>query len=105
MAVSRGAMVLNERKTSIEQWGSSRAVRIPRIMCDAMGIDIGNDVVMRSGSDALGPFVLIRPVESGHRSYTDAPYISMGEVFEGYEGDYKPREADWGPDVGAEVIA
>ncbi len=29
---------------------------------------------------------------------------SLEELFEGYEGDYKPEEEDWGPPVGREVF-
>ena len=55
--------------------------------------------------DDEGAFIMIRPADSGHRSFADSPCISMDEAFAGYARSYVPVEADWGDDVGAEVIA
>lgn len=90
--------------TCLREWGTSRAVRIPKCMCETVGIDIGSDLDMRSGADEQGSFILIRPAHA-HRSYGAAPYLSMDEVFDGYEGTYTPTEFDWGDDVGAEVVS
>lgn len=49
---------------------------------------------MESGTDESGPFILLRPAKTGHRRFSDAPYVSMEELFEGYEGRYTPHEAD-----------
>ena len=86
------------------EWGTSRAVRIPRKMCDATGIAIGDSLDVRSGADADGAFIVIRPAAKGHRSYGGAPLVSMEEAFRGYDGSYVPAEFDWGADVGAEVV-
>ena len=92
-----------EATTRLCEWGTSRAVRIPKRMCEAVGIDIGSDLEMQSGADAQGSFILIRAANF-HRSYSTAPYLSMDDVFDTYEGSYTPTEFDWGDDVGAEVV-
>jgi len=97
--------VNDRRHTSLKEWGTSRAVRIPKVVCESTGITLESDLIMLSGTDESGPFILIRPTNSGHRNYADAPYVSIEEVFEGYSGSYVPHEADWGPDAGGEVVA
>ena len=105
MAALNKPRVADQRRTSLKKWGTSQAVRVPKVVCDATGIGTGSDLIMESGTDDAGPFILLRPVSAGHRSFADAPYVSMEELFEGYEGGYAPHEANWGPDVGAEVVS
>lgn len=91
--------------TSLCSWGTSRAVRIPKRMCDRAGIEIGSSVSIVTGADADGPYITIRPVQE-HRSYGMAPYKSAEDLF----GEYSETpcaacgEFDWGEDVGAEVV-
>ena len=92
-----------ETRTKLCEWGSSRAVRIPKRMCDEGGICVGSELDMLSGTDDRGFYIVIRASE-GHRSYGDAPLIPMEEAFAGYRGGYVPTEFDWGCDVGAEVV-
>lgn len=92
-----------EVSTRLCKWGSSRAVRIPKRMCENAGISVGSALEMHAGSDNRGNFIIIRP-SSGHRSYNDVPYVSMDELFSEYTGSFQPAELDWGYDVGAEVI-
>jgi antitoxin MazE len=91
--------------TQLKEWGTSRAVRIPKAICDELGISIGSPITIEYHSDLMGGYIVLRPVLDQHRSYSDAPYRSMDELFDGYEGSYVPTEGDWGEDVGAEVVA
>jgi antitoxin MazE len=93
-----------ENTTKLCSWGTSRAVRISKPMCDEIGIDIGTDLRVRIVKDDVGPYLILRPEDKGHRSFSDAPYLSMDELFLGYAGAYQPTEPDWGADIGAEVI-
>ena len=93
-----------DKVTQLCAWGTSRAVRIPKDMCERMGIDVGARLTMSLGHDERGSFMLVRPEEAEHRAYRDIPYVSMDELLAGYTGDYQPRECDWGKDMGAEVI-
>jgi antitoxin MazE len=92
-----------EADTSLSSWGTSRAVRIPKKMCDKAGIGVGSRLTMTSGTDRDGEYILIRPTGM-HRSYGDAPFVSIDELFANHTGAYQPAEFDWGEDVGAEVI-
>lgn len=91
--------------TQLKEWGTSRAIRLPKALCDELGISIGSPLTIEFCSDASGSFVVLRPVQTEHRSFSDAPIQSMDELFAGYDGSYVPHEADWGDDLGAEVVA
>ena len=98
--------------TQLKEWGTSRGIRIPRPFCDLVGIAVGSDLDMRAGADEEGTYIVVRPARGEHRSFPDAPYLSMDSLFEGWEGAYAPpadwptrgSEIDWGEDVGAEVV-
>ncbi|WP_165053900.1 MULTISPECIES: hypothetical protein [unclassified Adlercreutzia] len=92
-----------EVSTRLCKWGSSHAVRIPKRMCESVGIGVGSALEMHAGSDSRGGFIVIRP-SGEHRSYGDAPYVSMDELFSEHVGPFQPAEFDWGRDVGAEVV-
>ena len=92
-------------QTKLKVWGTSRAVRIPKRICEALGITDESVLLMEQGTDERGPYLILRPAESEHRSFSDAPIQHMDQLFAGYEGTYVPREADWGDDVGTEVVA
>ena len=94
-----------QMQTRLKVWGTSRAVRIPKRLCEQMGITEESILIMELGEDTQGPYLMLRPAEAEHRSFSDAPLASMDELFAGYEGDYVPVEADWGEDVGREVVA
>lgn len=89
--------------TNLCAWGTSRAVRIPKKMCEEAGMEIGAALDMVLFRDAMGPYIVARPKEREHR-HCDAPYLSIEEIFAGYTGDYVPHEIDWGEPVGAEII-
>ena len=89
--------------SSLCGWGTSQAVRIPKVFCEHTGIRAGSKLRVVAGVDSLGSYIIIRPAEN-HRSYGDAPYKSMDELFAGYKGSLQATEFDWGKDVGDEVI-
>ena len=105
MAKNPGAVLERPISTTLGTWGTSSAVRIPKRVCEQAGVTAGERVTVQGGRDERGAFILIRPEEkSAHRSYGDAPYRSIDELFEGYDGDWQPCEFNWGDDVGAEVV-
>lgn len=93
-----------KKLTRLCSWGTSRAVRVPREVCERLGVDVGSMLDMFVGHDERGSFILLRPEEQTHRTICDVPYRSMDELFADYEGGYRPTEPDWGKDVGGEVI-
>ena len=91
-------------ETSLKSWGTSRGIRIPKKICEWLGIAIGSKLTVRADRDDRGAYLVIRPIADDHRSFSGAPGITMEEAFAGYSGDYVPCEADWGDDVGAEEV-
>lgn len=88
--------------TTLCSWGTSRAVRIPKRICEEMGMNIGSALDMVAERDDRGPYIVLRPRDTSHRSNGDLPFRSMNDLFKGYEGSFVPQELDWGEDVGGE---
>ena len=76
---------------TIQMWGNSAAIRIPKWALEASGITVGNAAVITAEAGKLSIEKAIAP-------------ISMESLFEGYAGDYKPEEIDFGAPVGKEII-
>ena len=93
-----------ESKTKLCAWGTSRAVRIPKKICEEADMEIGATLLLGVQHDELGPYILIRPDSGHHRSCPGAEYRSIEDLFAGYAGDYQPSELTWGEDVGAERL-
>lgn len=93
-----------DKITQLCSWGTSRAVRIPKDLCERLGVDVGARLSMHVVHDERGSFLLVRPEGSEHRRCLDVPYVSIDDLFEGCTGDYQPSECDWGKDVGREVV-
>jgi len=77
--------------TSIQRWGNSNAVRLPKAILDALNMRESDKVEIIAENHQI----VIRPAK---RKYT-----SLDEIFEGYTGDYVCAEADTGT-VGREVL-
>lgn len=106
LAPSTRPILRKPRATSLCRWGASRAVRIPKPVCEELGIDAGSPLTLQVGEDEIGLYVTIRKApRMEHRSYADAPYVSMDELFKDFDGDFQGVEGDWGADEGAEVLA
>ncbi|WP_432650180.1 AbrB/MazE/SpoVT family DNA-binding domain-containing protein [Huintestinicola sp.] len=76
--------------TTIQKWGNSQGIRIPKIILDTVHwtdneeltlIVKDNEVVIRKANERK----------------------SLKELFEGYDGEYVPEEIDWGEPVGKEI--
>lgn len=105
VASAKGTVLERPTSTTLGTWGTSSAVRIPKRVCESVGISAGSRLTVQDGKDERGSYILIRPVDRDHhRSYGDAPYASIDEIFSGYEEDWRPSEFDWGEDTGAEAV-
>lgn len=96
--------VTGEREAKLCSWGASKAVRIPKAVCDSPRLAVGSNLSISCGTDEAGPFIMLRPVEESHRCYCDAPYVSIDSLFREYADASQPAEVDWGEDVGGEVV-
>lgn len=83
--------------THLSAWGASQGLRIPKTVCSQMGIHIGDELLVTLQDDGS---LVIRP---SHESFHRTRRTTIGELFEGYAGDYRPHELEWGEPVGKEV--
>ncbi len=77
--------------TTIQKWGNSRAVRIPKALAVEAGLELGTKVEIMSVDGELR----IVPVEED--------YYDLDELLASVPDDYEPEEWDVGPAVGKEV--
>lgn len=76
---------------TIQKWGNSQGIRIPRYILDAVQFR-PDETVEIDVSD--GQIVIKKAVERRK---------TIKELFDGFEGEYKEKEIDWGKPVGNEV--
>lgn len=79
--------------TSIQKWGNSQGVRIPKYLLDAVKLTTNDEVEIRAESDKL---IIERAAPTAARK-------TIKELFAGYDGENEPQEIDWGEQAGKEV--
>jgi len=79
--------------TTVQRWGNSNAVRIPKALLEAVQLAENDKVEITAQEGGI----FIQPAKRKRR------IKSLEELFEGYEGDYICEEFDWGSPVGREV--
>ena len=77
--------------TSIQKWGNSQGLRIPKILLESLKWAENEQIEMILGDGEI----TLRPVKAKRRS--------IQELFADYQGDYQPSEIDWGEPEGDEV--
>jgi antitoxin MazE len=75
---------------TIQKWGNSQGVRLPKAILDDLNMSVGEEVEIYSENNTI----IIRPAKQRK---------TIRELFAGYEGDYSPEIIDWGKPVGKEV--
>jgi antitoxin MazE len=78
--------------TTIQKWGNSHGIRIPKQLMDALDLRESDRVEIGRHKDVI----TIRKVTKRHRT--------LGERMAGYEGPYTFSEWDTGTSVGNEVL-
>lgn len=78
--------------TTIQKWGNSQGVRIPKILLDSVNWSENEKIVIIVNN---GKLVIEKANE--HKRKT------IKELFENYNGDYEPAEIDWGEPKGEEI--
>lgn len=78
--------------TTIQKWGNSQGIRIPKAILELVHLSEGQTVELETLDDSIIIHKTCRLPKS------------LDEMFEGYDGDYKCTEADWGPPVGKEKV-
>jgi antitoxin MazE len=77
---------------TIQKWGNSQGIRIPRYILDA--VKFGTDETVEIDVTADGKIV-IKKAERRRKN--------IEELFEGFDGNYNEKEVDFGRPVGKEA--
>ena len=85
---------------TLTKWGNSQGVRIPKDVCDLLGVQIGAPVGLSVDQAKSEVTITFKRPE---RKYQRSRKVSMEELCAGWDGGKVGTE--WGgPDVGAEVV-
>ena len=79
-------------QVTIQKWGNSQGIRIPKAFLDALGM-MENDLVELS---RVNDNIVITKVKTEKE-------LTLDDIFAGYDGDRAAEEFDWGAPVGKEV--
>ena len=77
--------------TTIQKWGNSQGVRIPKILLDTVNWSENEEIVIIVENGKL-----VMEKAKGKRK-------NIKELFKDYEEDYKPINVDWGEPEGEEI--
>ena len=78
--------------TTIQKWGNSQGVRIPKILLDTVNWSENEEIMIVAENGKL----IIEKAQKNKRK-------NIKELFEDYKGDYEPIDIDWGKPKGAEI--
>ncbi len=78
--------------TTIQKWGNSQGVRIPKVLLDTINWSENEKIVILVQDDKL-------IIEKA----ADKKQKNIKELFENYEGEYEPIKMDWGDPEGEEI--
>jgi len=85
-------------KTTLQRWGNSQGIRIPKAMIEMLGMDVGAPLIIEISDDrshvTITPGCDTRPVRGRHR-IEDLIASSSPGAFDG--------ECDWGEPCGKEA--
>lgn len=76
--------------TSIQKWGNSHGVRIPKTLLDEVQWSESEKLVIIAENNKI----IIEKAE---------PRKNIKELFADFEGSYESEEIDWGTPVGEEI--
>lgn len=76
--------------TTIQKWGNSQGIRIPKFLLDAVQWNGNEKLMLIADKDKI----IIEKVE---------PRKNIKELFADFDSEYVPVEMDWGQPVGEEI--
>lgn len=88
--------ILEERtdvmiSTTIQKWGNSQGIRIPKYILEQMNLDTNSNVSISVENDSI----IIQRATKRH--------ISLAQRFADYTGETQSSEYDWGEPQGEEI--
>ena len=81
-------------ETTIQKWGNSHAIRIPKPVMDLLFLKENDKVSLKADNNSI----VVTKASRKRRAKT-----SLDERFAGYDGSYKCSECESGNPVGNEV--
>lgn len=78
--------------TTIQKWGNSQGVRIPKILLDTVKWNENEQIVILVEDDKL----VMAKAKNNKRK-------NIKELFADFKGEYEPIEVDWGTPEGEEI--
>ena len=75
---------------TLEKLGDILVIRIPKFTLDELGWNEGDELSISKDKDSI-------IIKKHNKRKT------IVELFDGYKGDYKPEEIDWGETKGNEI--
>lgn len=78
--------------TTIQKWGNSQGVRIPKILLDTVNWSENEQIV-----------ILVQNNKIVIEKAKDKKRKNIKELFENYNEEYEPVEIDWGKPEGEEI--
>jgi len=76
---------------TIQKWGNSQGVRLPKVYLDDLNMGEGNEVeILKQGN-----VIIIKSTAQKRKT--------IQELFAEYDNDYTPEEIDWGKPIGDEI--
>lgn len=79
-------------QTTIQKWGNSQGIRIPKAYLEAVGLAENDTVELQR----IGDNILIKKVQIRKKR-------TLSKLFEGYDPKEHPQEYAWDEPVGKEV--
>lgn len=76
--------------TTIQKWGNSQGIRIPKIILDEVKWAENEDIVIKTEDERI-------VIEKARKRK------NIIELFENYEEEYNSTEIDWGKPKGVEI--
>ena len=77
--------------STIQKWGNSQGIRLPKIFLDDLNMREGNEVEIFIQNNSI----IIKHAAQKRNT--------IQELFADYDGEYTPEEIEWGNSVGGEV--
>lgn len=77
---------------SIQKWGNSQGIRLPKLLLDSMG---WSETEKLNVTEDNGRIIIEKAAAETRKN--------IKELFEDYDGGYTPEEIDWGTAEGNEI--
>lgn len=80
-------------QATIQKWGNSQGIRIPKAYLDAVGMAENDCVVIERSNDSI---IIKKMAEQPEK-------LTLDDIFSGYSGECESEKFEWGSPIGKEV--